>query len=294
MSDDNPRLGIILVVTGLCIAAFTGALMKKLSVDLTAYQITWFRYLGFVVILFPIVAIRFGSRAFRPTRPWMQGVRGLTMATGTVLFVLGARTIDFADAISILYAYPFLLTLLAVLFLKEKVSVQGWVAVVGGFLGVLLVMRPEFGKVNVGSFFVLGSAVIVSVQMILNRKLGAISHPLVTSIWGGAIATLLLSVIVPFHWNPLSFDQALLLVLMAVCGAANQVCLVYGFAIAEASTLAPFTYLEIVASVIFGFLVFGTLPIGISWIGIALIIISGVVVARSMKGNLVPRRNPRI
>ena len=148
MTDDNPKLGIILVVTGLCIAAFTGALMKKLSVDLTAYQITWFRYLGFVVILFPIVAIRFGSQALKPARPWMQGVRGLTMATGTVAFVIGARTIDFADAISILYAYPFLLTVLAVLFLKEKVGWQGWVGVVGGFLGVLLVIRPEFGKIS--------------------------------------------------------------------------------------------------------------------------------------------------
>jgi len=294
MNDDNPRLGIILVVTGLCIAAFTGALMKKLSVDLSAYQITWFRYLGFVVILFPIVAIRFGGQALKPARPWMQGVRGLTMATGTVAFVIGARTINFADAISILYAYPFLLTVLAVLFLKERVGWQGWVGVAGGFLGVLLVIRPEFGQINIGSLFVFGCAVIVSIQMILNRKLGAISHPLVTSIWGGAIATLLLSAFVPFHWNPVNFDHALLLVLMAVSGAANQVCLVYGFARAEASTLAPFTYLEIVASVIIGFLMFGTFPIWISWIGIALIIISGIVVAHSMKGDLVPRRNPRI
>ena len=192
MQQDNPRLGIILVVSGLCIAAYTGALMKQLSETMSAYQITWFRFLGFVIILLPIVIARFGKASFRPARLWMQVIRGLTMATATSAFVIGAKTTDFADAIAILYAYPFLLTILAVLFLNERVGVKGWLGVTGGFIGVVLVMRPGFGNIDTGSLFVFLCAVIVSVQLFLNRKLGASSHPMITCIWGASVATILL------------------------------------------------------------------------------------------------------
>jgi len=289
----DTRTGIIVVVFGLCIAAFTGSLMKLLSDDLNAFQIAWFRFCGYALILFPVVAYRFGRSALAPARPAMQIVRGITMASGTVAFIVGARTIDFADAIAILYAYPFLLTILAVIFLNERVHLIGWIGITGGFLGVILIMRPEFSGFDVGSLYVFLCAIIISVQMVLNRKLGSIAHPLIISIWGAVVATLLLSIILPFYWQPISFNQFLLLSLVAVSGAINQTCLVYGFSKAEASTLAPFTYFEIVASVFIGFMMFGTLPNWISWIGIGLIIASGLLVARSLSGGITPRRSAK-
>ena len=289
----DTRTGIIVVVFGLCIAAFTGSLMKWLSDDLNAFQIAWFRFFGYALILFPIVAIRFGRSALKPARPAMQIVRGITMASATVTFVIGARTIDFADAIAILYAYPFLLTILAVIFLNERVHLVGWIGISGGFLGVILVMRPEFSGFDIGSLYVFLCAVIISVQMVLNRKLGSLAHPLIISIWGAVVATLVLSIILPFYWQPINFKQFLLLSLVAASGAINQTCLVYGFSKAEASTLAPFTYFEIVASVFIGFAMFGTLPDWISWSGIGLIIASGLLVARSLGDNSTPRRGPK-
>ena len=103
-SDRKPstRTGIVLVIFGLALAAVTGAIMKLLSEQLHPVQITWFRFLGFALVLFPVVAARIGSSALRPGRPWMQVVRGLTMSSATVSFVVGARTVDYADAIAIL------------------------------------------------------------------------------------------------------------------------------------------------------------------------------------------------
>ena len=149
-SEGKPstRRGIVLVIFGLTLAAVTGAIMKLLSEQLHPVQITWFRFLGFALVLFPVVAMRIGSSALRPGRPWMQVVRGLTMSSATVAFVVGARTVDYADAIAILYAYPFLLTVIAAWFLGEKVKPVGWIGVIGGFLGVLLVMQPEFRSIN--------------------------------------------------------------------------------------------------------------------------------------------------
>lgn len=287
------RLGIVMVVAGLSVAAFTGALMKLLSDDLHAIQITWFRFLGFALILILPVAVRFGRSVLRPARPAMQVIRGVSLAAATVSFVVGARTIDYADAIAILYAYPFLLSILAVLFLGEKVRLAGWIGVAGGFVGVLLVMRPEFNAINTGSLFVFLCAVIVSFQMFLNRWMGSFSHPLVTSLWGAIVATVLLSLLVPFYWTPLTGNHFWLLCLVAITGSINQVLVVVAFSKAEASTLAPFTYFEIAAAVMLGFLLFGTMPSWLSWVGIGFIAASGLLVARSLSAPVAPRRNPK-
>ena len=281
--EQNLRNAAILVVSGLSVAAFSGTLMKLLSDDLNAFQIAWFRFLGLTIMLLPFMVSRFGRTSLKPARPGLQIVRGLTMSASTVAFVIGVRTIDYADAIAILYAYPFLLTLLAVFFLGESVRRTGWLGVTGGFLGVLLVMRPAFTGVDKGAMFVFLCAAIIAIQMSINRKLGYMSHPLVTSFWGAVVATISLSLILPFFWQPIHLQNWGLLLSLAITGAINQIFLVYGFARAEASKLAPFTYFEIVAAVFFGQLIFGTVPDLISWAGIGLIIASGLIVARSFR-----------
>jgi drug/metabolite transporter (DMT)-like permease len=269
-------------------------MMKLLAEDLSVFQITWFRFFGFGLIMLPIVLVRFGRSALKPARPGIQFVRGVSMAAGTIAFVAGVQTVDFADAIAILYAYPFLLVLLAVIFLGEKVHWGGWFGVFGGFIGVLLVMRPEFRTINTGTLYVFLSALIVSIQMVLNRKLGTLSHPLITSLWGAVIASCILSFFLPFNWQPVAADKYWLIAMLIISGAVSQVLIVYSFSKAAASTLAPFTYFEIIAALAIGYLMFGTLPVWISWVGILLIVISGLVVAKSLPGQSLPRRQPKI
>ena len=295
-NNRNPadtRLGIALVVAGLCVASLSGALMKLLSEDMNVYQIAWFRFMFSFLSLWPIAALVLRPAALRPARPGMHVVRGLTMSGATVCFVIGVRTIEFSDAIAILYAYPFLLTVLAVLFLGERVRGGGWVGLFGGFAGVLLVMRPEFGTVNTGTYFVFLCAVIISIQMAINRKLGSVSHPLVTALWGSFFAAASLSLVLPYYWEPVDAQQFWLLCLVALTGTVTQTCLAYGFSKAEASTIAPFTYLEIVAAILIGYLFFGTLPYWVSWVGIGLIVASGIIVARSLGQPVAVRQNPK-
>ena len=276
------------------IASLTGAVMKLLSDDLSVIQITWFRFFGFALIMLPVVIIRFGRSALKPARPAIQVIRGLSMAAGTISFVIGVQSVEFADAIAILYAYPFLLILLAVLILREHVHYTGWLGVIGGFIGVLLVMRPEFRSLNTGTLWIFLSAIIVSIQLMLNRKLGSFSHPFVTSFWGALSASLVLLAFLPFNWQPVNIAIYWLIGVLIVCGAVSQTLIVFSFYRATASTLAPFTYFEIVAAVFIGYFIFGTLPVWISWIGIFLISISGIIVARSLPGRDPSARNPKI
>ena len=294
-SDDAARRnGILLLLLGLSIAALTGALMKLLTDELSPVLIGWFRFSGAFFVMVPFAVARAGWRAFRPPRPHVQVLRGVLLVFGTVSFMTGVRTLPYADAIAILYIYPFLMTLMAPAILGERVSPVGWLGVFGGFGGVLLVMRPDFGGFNIGALFVIGTGFMVAIQMLLNRKLGVLSDPSVISMWGTLIAALVLSLGLPFVWQPVTLQQLGILALMAVTSALSQTLMILGFSRAPASELAPFTYGEIVAAVLFGFLIFGTLPDAFSWAGIALITVSGVVVARAQAGRTVLRRQPKI
>ena len=102
MTAHPTRSGIIMVVTGLSIAAMTGALMKLLAESLDPIQVTWFRFFGFSLALAPVVIRRFGRSVLKPARPGLQVIRGFSLAAATVCFVTGARTVDYADAIAIL------------------------------------------------------------------------------------------------------------------------------------------------------------------------------------------------
>jgi drug/metabolite transporter (DMT)-like permease len=168
------RSGILLVVAGLSLAALTGALMKTLTTDMSPMLIGWFRFTGYFLIMVPFALHRVGRRAFRPPRIGIQVLRGLLLVAGNLSFMFGVRGLDFADAIAILYVYPFLMTLLAPMVLGERVSLTGWAGVFGGFAGVLLVMRPEFGNLDVNALLVLGTGGVVALQMLMNRKLGVL------------------------------------------------------------------------------------------------------------------------
>lgn len=286
--------GIAMVIIGLTLAAFAGAMMKLLGDRISPFQVAWFRFAGMSVILLPYLVWRYGIPGLKPARPLIQLIRGLTMAAGTTTFVIGAQTVDFADAIAILYAYPFLLVVIAVLFLGERANWSVWAGVIGGFAGVLLVMRPQFEQLNTGNLYIFACAVIVSIQLALNRKLGVVSPPLVTAFAGAVCAALALTLALPGSWQPIPADTWWYIGLLILAGAANQTLLVFAFAHAEASILAPFTYSEIVSAVIFGYLFFGTLPAPMSWAGIGLIAAGGLYVSHALRVRSIPRRAPKI
>jgi len=281
-------------VIGLSLAAFSGAIMKLLGDQISAFQVAWFRFAGMSVILLPYLIWRYGLYGIRPARPVIQVFRGLTMAGGTTAFVIGAQTVDFADAIAILYAYPFLLVIIAVSFLGERANWSVWIGVGGGFVGVLLVMRPQFDQVNTGNLYIFACAVIISVQLALNRKLSVVSPPLVTACAGAVFATLFLTFLLPGSWQPIPDGAWFYIGLLVVSGSINQTLLVYAFAHADASTLAPFTYFEIVSAVIFGYLFFGTMPTTLSWVGIALIVVGGLYVSQALRMRNISRRGTKI
>lgn len=274
--------GVLLLVAGLTFAALAGAIMKLLSDDLPITQILWFRFAGFFLLLLPIVVIRFRGAFLRPTPAWLQIVRGCLLPLSTGFFVVGVRTMDYAEAVAVLYVYPFIIAMVSPWLLGEPTRLSSWLGIVGGFAGILLIIRPSpDGFANPGTIWVLGTGFLVAGQLILNRKLGRNVSPWLTSIWGAGTATILLTPIMFPVWGPMEIEQLLLLLVLGALAAISQTMFAIALARSPAAELAPFTYSEIVAGIGIGFVIFGSLPSLLSWVGIAIVILSGVLVARS-------------
>ena len=274
--------GVLLLITGLTFAALAGAIMKLLSGDLPTVQILWFRFAGFFVLLFPIVAFRFRRAVLRPSPAWLQIVRGCLLPLSTGFFVVGVRTMDYAEALAVLYVYPFIIAMVSPWLLGEPTRLSSWLGVLGGFAGILLIVRPSLdGLGNPGTIWVLGTGLLVAGQLILNRKLGRDISPWLTSVWGAGTAMVLLTPLMLPVWTPIETEQLLLLLVLGVLAAVSQTMFAIAFARSPAAELAPFTYTELVAGIAIGFIVFGSLPNLLSWIGITIVILSGVQVARA-------------
>ena len=148
----------------------------------------------------------------------------------------------------------------------------------GGFLGVILVLRPNIMQMDFNGLFIVFTGLMVALQMLLNRKLGMATSPLIIAVWGAFIACLLSSLFVPFFWNVPGKTEIFVILILSVTTALSQTLMIIAMSWASADRVAPFTYFEIPSATLVGFLLFETLPDLTSWVGMALIIFSGVLV----------------
>ena len=193
------------------------------------------------------------------------------------------------DAAAIQFLAPVLVTALSGLLLGEHVGPRRWMAVACGFVGVLLVARPGSGVLGWNALLPLATAVLLAVYMMMTRIIRNKDDPAATTFYSTALGALILSFLVIFNWQSLTLIQWGLMVTMGAAGAVGHFMLVKAFHSAEASMLAPFTYVQVVAAILWGFLVFGDVP-GIWTIaGASVVIASGLYVwyreSRVQRGN---------
>ena len=163
-------------------------------------------------------------------------------------------------------------------FSAREAAVRRWAAVVFAFVGVLLVARPGAGVLGWSALLPFGAAVLLGVYMVTTRIIRTNDDPDATIFYSTALGTLVLSALVPFHWQALTPFQWGLMATMGMAGSIGHYLLVKAFHSAEASFLAPFTYFQVVAAILWGFLVFGDVPSIWTLGGATVIIGSGIYV----------------
>ena len=291
VSTGNFPVAVLLLVAGLATASLSGAFLKLMSAELNVAVMTFGRYFGYLVVLLPIAAWRFGAKVIMPPQAPTQFIRAALILAATLSFVLSVRYLPLANTVAILYVYPFLVAVFSPWMLGERATSAIWFGVVSGFIGILIVMRPDLGIVNIGSLAALATGLFYAFHIIVTRKLANAAPALVSNTYMALVALALMAPFAWLWWQPVSSHQAGILFIMGAINAVSHLLIISAFARASAPALAPFTYSEIVAAVVWGMLFFADVPDVITFIGMAVIIASGVAVSQSeVLGRLIARR----
>lgn len=248
---------------------------KYLGRDYPLWQVVWARY-AFNLLGLLALAPLLGGLPARSRAPGLQLARGLAMVAATWLMFLSLRLLPMAETYAIAFLSPVFVALFAGLLLHERVDRHRWLAALGGFLGVLVVIRPGSGLFGLAALAPVGMALTFAGYQLITRLLGSRDPPTVTMLWSAATGTLLSALVLPWNWRWPDAQGWALMATMGLVGLFGQLAMIRAFAFGPASSISPFIYTQIVWAVLFGFLVFGDLPDVWTLTGAAIVVAAGL------------------
>ncbi len=253
---------------------------KYLSSTLPVLQITWSRYFFTVVIVLPIMFFFFKKNLKWTEKPKLQLIRGLLLFCANILFFYSISVISLAKALTLAFIAPLIVTILSPILLNEKVGFRRWAAVIIGFIGSLIVLRPGFVEINLASVAALGTGFLYGIYLIVTRKLHNSDHPLLTLLLTGVVGAIIGSMIVPAVWVQPTITEWYMMFAIGFFASIGHLLLILSLRYADASKLAPFGYFEIITNIIIGYYYFNHFPDNWTFIGLFVIISSGVYIFR--------------
>jgi drug/metabolite transporter (DMT)-like permease len=277
-SHDSTAAAIALMILAVLAGVGLDAVGKWLLDDYALAQFIFLRSVFGALAVLVITVFTVGLPALRTRRPGWHLLRTV-ISTGTLFgFFYGVANVPLVDVITIAFAAPLVLTALSAPLLNEHVGWRRWVAVIAGFIGVMITMRPGAGIFHPASFAVLGSAVLFAITNITTRKLTKTETSQALSFYILFGPMLLSSPIAADNWRPpLAFDW----VLFAIAGtlaALAWLALTAAFRRAPPVILVPFEYTAIIWSAAAGYFVWNEVPTSATWIGAAIIAASGLYI----------------
>jgi drug/metabolite transporter (DMT)-like permease len=274
----SPLLGIGLTLLAICLFTVMDTIGKSLTARYPFPQVVWARYFfqcAPMLLFLPRLGL---PGLLRTRRHGLQVGRGLLLLVATWCMYGAISVVPLADAYTITFTAPLLVTALSVPLLKERVGWRRWSAVVVGFAGVLIVIRPGFGTVPWELLLALITAACFAVYQIFTRLVSVdpAETPFVMLFYLAWVGAAVMTLIVPFYWQPITLADWLWMAAIGVLGALGHLILIRALVVAPASLIAPFTYSQIVWALIAGWFVFGDLPDIWMLLGCTVIVASGL------------------
>ena len=260
---------------------------KYLSADLPVLQITWARYFFTVAFTLPIMIFFFRENLVWTDKPKLQFIRGLILLTANICFFYSISVIPLANALTLAFVAPLIVTAFSPIFLGERVGYRRWSAVIIGFIGSLVVIRPGFVEINLASLAALGTGIMYGFYLIITRKLSTSDSPLLTLLLTGVVGAIIISIIMPFVWVKPTFNQWSMMAAIGIFASIGHLFIILSLKYADASKLAPFSYFEIVTNIIIGYYFFGDFPDNWTFLGLFIIVFSGIYISR--RENLIKK-----
>ena len=267
-----PLVGVGLMLLAMAILPGIDVMAKHLgSLGFPVIQIVWARLFFGGLVTLPF-ALRHGMGALWPDRPWLHALRGGLLIAATFSFFLSVQYLPIADALAIFFVQPLVLTALSPLVLGERVGPRRWAAVLVGFLGTLIIIRPGIIAVSPGALAAFAAGTFLALYFLITRRISGRQPAMVTTFQTNLIGGLIASVLVlPVFQMP---DPGTWLEFAALGAVANlgHSMIVRAYDFAEASLLAPLAYTEMITSTLLGWVFFGDFPDRWTFVGVAVLI----------------------
>lgn len=242
-------------------------------------QVVFSRYVGAFLTALIFFIPRRGLGEFRSNRPWIQVLRALALLGSTVFNFLALRYLPITLTIAMFFAMPIVVTLLSIPILGERVGLRRFLAVLTGFIGVLVIVQPWGAQFHWAVFLSIGALFSASTYFVLTRLLAGIDNNSTSQLWTNGLATLALAPIALQNavWPENTLNMLVFLFIGFLAGVGH-ILATLAFRFAQASVLAPVTYVQVIYGTAAGYLVFNMLPTIWTAIGTAIIIASGVYI----------------
>jgi drug/metabolite transporter (DMT)-like permease len=272
--------GILLMCAGVSTFPFMNAAVKLLADNYPAMQITWARFTGHLLVMLVVFLPQYRWALFRTRRPLAQIGRSLAMLASNLVFVIAIGHIPLATASAIGFTSPLIVTALSVPMLHESVGWRRWSAVMVGFVGMLMVIRPQTGFNDPAVLLILLSSVIYALYQIGTRWVGTYDSAATGIIFAALLGSLVMTVLMPFVFvMPRSLLDGLLFSSLGLLGGFGHYLIIRAFQLGPAAVIAPLGYIELLGSVVLGYLLFNNFPDAWTWFGACVIIASGIYIA---------------
>lgn len=272
----NSRHGIQLMLAGMFLFATADVLAKYLTQYFHPIQIFWFRQFALLMGVSVMLGLR-GPSILRTDRRRLQITRGILVVCSSLLFIFAVRHVPLADAVAASFVAPFFLTILGATLLGEKVGIRRWSAVVIGFIGALIIVRPGTGTIHPAVLLVVAAAGCYATRQVFGRLLADTDRTITTITYTALTASFIASVALPFFWQwPDDSMQWLALVAIGLFAGAGEVAVIRSLEVAETGAVAPIHYTLIIWGTLYGYLVFDQLPDHWTWLGTAIIVAAGI------------------
>jgi drug/metabolite transporter (DMT)-like permease len=256
------------------------AAVKLLAVNYPSSQITWARFTGHLIVMTLIFLPRYRWSLLRTRKPAIQIGRSILMLLSNLLFVMAIGRIPLATASAIGFTSPLIVTALSVPLLRERVGWRRWCAVLVGFAGALMVIRPGSGFGDPAVLLLLLSALAYALYQIATRQVSQYDNAATGIIFAALFGSLAMSLVMPFVFvMPRTLFDSLLFCSLGLLGGFGHYLVICAFQRGRAAVIAPFGYVELIGATILGYLIFDHVPDLSTGIGASVIIASGIYIA---------------
>jgi drug/metabolite transporter (DMT)-like permease len=277
---DDVRVGILYCLASTFLFWTVNALGKLLADTYPIVILVFFRSLFALLMCLALASRMGGMRVLRAHSPGLLLTRGAIWLVMIACSFASYHLMPIADAAAVEFTGPIIIAFLGATLLAEVVGLRRWLAILLGFGGVLLIVRPGFGENSFALLFAFGNALCYALGSLLVRHVSKTENSIAVVFYSCMVATAASGLAVPFYWVSPTPTDWLLFCAIGIFGAGAQYFVTQSFYYAPASTVAPFSYSGLVWALLFGFVIWNELPDALGILGLLTITASGLWLAK--------------